>query len=65
MLVLYPLGPSYSQILRDIIPNLAIVEPPPLPSAVLSGEALYNLSSAGMFVDVGRAVEDDIVNDDD
>ena len=65
MSILNPLGAANAKSDGDFIPDLPIVESPPLPAAVLSAEALDNLPTAGMLSDIGCAVQDDIVDYDD
>ena len=65
MLVLDRLCSTYAERRRNIVPDLAIVEGPPLPAAVLPAEALDDLYTPRMAAHIGRAVEDDGVDYDD
>lgn len=63
-LILDTLRSPNPEVHSNIIPDLAVMEGPPLPSTVLSAEALDNLPPARMFRDVTGAIQDNIIHND-
>ena len=47
-LILDVIRSTYSKLNSDVIPDLPVVERPPLPSSVLTSEALDDLPATGM-----------------
>lgn len=64
-LILDPFRPAHSKVYSNIVPDLPVVETPPLPSTVLAPETLDYLPAAGMLRYVTRAVQNDVVDHND
>ena len=64
-LILQTLRPAYSEIDRDIVPDLPIVKRPPLPTAILTPKPQYYLPTAGMLRDIRGAVKNYPVDNND